>query len=118
MDDAWFTEMADELARCLTDARDCAEACETLLAFVAPFPDDELRRSVVDAVVGPAAVSRVLFELVDQPRPLVLAAAKLCGETAREAAGKLEALHGQLEAHAAIAALRCCAESCELLLSA
>jgi hypothetical protein len=118
MDDAWFTEMADELARCLTDARDCAEACETLLAFVAPFPDDELRRSVVDAVVGPAAVSRVLFELVDQPRPLVLAAAKLCRETAHEAAGRLEALQGRLDADAAIAALRRSAESCELLLSA
>jgi hypothetical protein len=118
MDDAWFTEVADELGRCLTDARGCAEACEELLAFVAPFPDDELRRSVVDAVVGAAAVSRVLFELVDQPRQLVLAAAKLCRETSEEAAGKLEGLHGRLDTHAAIAALRRCAASCELLLDA
>ena len=118
MDDAWFTEIPDELARCLTDARNCAEACEGLLAEAAPEPDDELRQRVADAVIGPAAVSRVLFDLVDQPRPLVLAAARLCHETAQEAVGKLERLDGRLDVAAAITALRVCAESCESVLRA
>jgi hypothetical protein len=118
MDDAWFTEIPDELARCLTDARNCAEACEGLLAEVAPEPDDELRQRVVDAVIGPAAVSRVLVELVDQRRPLVLAVARLCHETAQEGAGKLERLDGRLDVAAAITALRVCAESCESVLRA
>ncbi|MEP6813378.1 MAG: hypothetical protein ABI990_10345 [Actinomycetota bacterium] len=118
MDDPWFTEIPDELARCLTDARNCADACEALLTEVASAPDDEPRQRVVDAVIGPAAVSRVLTELVDQPRPLALAAARLCHETAQEAVGKLERLDGRLELRPAITALRACAESCENVLRA
>ena len=118
MADAWFTEVADELARCLTDARDCAEECERLLAAVAGLEDAALRRSVVDAVVGPAAVCRVLFELVDQPRPLVLAAARLCADTARDAADTLAALDGSVDVRAAIGALIGCAGSCRALLDA
>ena len=116
MEEAWFTQIADEFARCLTDARKCAEACEALLASVSALEDEELQRRVVDAVVGAAAVSRVLFELVDQPRPLVLAAARLCRESAEAAVPKLEALGASIDAAAAITALRAGARSCDALL--
>jgi hypothetical protein len=81
VEDAWFTECADELARCLVDARTCAEACERFLASDAAGADD-LRR-----LAAPAAVSRVLIDLIDHPPQLVLAAVHLCRELTATAAG-------------------------------
>jgi MoxR-like ATPase len=85
MDDAWFTECADELARCLVDARTCAEACERFLATDAARVDD------VRALAPPAAVSRVLIELLDHPPQLVLAAVRLCRELTTTAADEVHA---------------------------
>lgn len=80
MDEAWFTEFADELARCLIDARACAEACEAFLASDLAQLDDVRR------LAAPAAVSRVLVELIDQPPALVLAAVRLCRDLTAAAA--------------------------------
>jgi hypothetical protein len=114
MESAWYTGIADELARCLTDARDCAESCEELLERVSS-DGGELQKRIVDAVVGPAAVARVLIDLIDHPRPLVLAAATLCRDAAADA---VSALDGLGEAGPAIDALRRCAASCTALLDA
>ncbi|HZR94243.1 MAG TPA: hypothetical protein VFA56_01010 [Gaiellaceae bacterium] len=115
MDEAWYTAVADELAQCLTDARACAEACEALLERLAEGSDGALHRRVVDVVVAPAAVSRVLIDLIDQPKPLVAAAATLCRETASDAAGALSGVEGADET---VRALRTCATSCAALLDA
>jgi hypothetical protein len=85
MDDAWFTECADELAQCLVDAERCAEACERFLAGDAARVDD------VRALAAPAAISRVLIELIDQPPQLVLAAVHMCRELTAAAAGEVHA---------------------------
>jgi hypothetical protein len=114
MGDAWFIEVADELARCLVDARDCAEAGERLLA------SPELRshrKAVFDALVGPIAVSQVLSDLIDYPAQLTLTAARLLAETADAGAETLATLDG-LDAAEAVAALRRTAESSRRLLEA
>jgi hypothetical protein len=90
MGDAWFTECADELARCLVDARDCAEACERLLEELRAGDDAGGLARAIDALAAPAAVSRVLIDLIDQPPQLVLAAARLCRETASAAAAEVD----------------------------
>lgn len=113
MPESWFTEYADELARCLADARECAERCEALLVAVAA--DHDVRAHVHHAVIAPAAVARVLIDLFDQPRTLVVAAARLCRDTAEEGATQLELLDSHPEAGAARAALRTCAASCAAL---
>ena len=115
MEDTWYTGIADELARCLTDAARCADACEELLADVSESEDGRFRKQVIDAVVGPAAVSRVLVDLVDQPRALVLAAATLCRDSASDAAELLAPLPVSADA---VSALRACASSCAALLAA
>ena len=106
MDDAWFTKYADELARCLVDARACAEACETFLASSVARGDD------VRILAAPAAVSRVLIELIDHPPQLVLAAVRLCRDLASAA---VEQLDGPDEL---VAALRAAATSSAALLEA
>jgi hypothetical protein len=63
-------------------------------------------------------VSNVLIELIDEPRPLIIAAARVCRDTARDAAARLEALDGLPGPEDACAALRACAESCDQLLDA
>ena len=98
MDDAWFTECADELARCLFDARTCAEACERFLATDAARLDD------VRTLAPPAAVSRVLIELLDHPPQLVLAAVRLCLELTASAADDVGAPEDVLTALRAVAA--------------
>jgi hypothetical protein len=117
MEGAWFTGIADELARCLTDARVCAEACEALLDGTASLGGEDVRRRVADAVVAPAAVARVLIDLIDQPRQLVLAAATLCRDAGEEAIAVLQDLSGEL-VETAVAALRACVDSCAALLDA
>jgi hypothetical protein len=106
MDDAWFTECADELARCLVDARACAEACERFLATDGARVDD------VRALAAPAAVSRVLIELLDHPPELVLAAVRLCHELTVTAAGEGRAPDD------VVIALRAVADSSAALLEA
>jgi len=115
MNQTWYTEVADELARCLTDAERCADACEALLEIAAEDEDAERRKRVTNAVVAPAAVSRVLIDLIDHPRPLVLAAATLCRDATGEAAA---ALANVASAAAAVEALRACSASCRALLDA
>jgi hypothetical protein len=114
MEDAWFTEVADELARCLVDARKCAEAGERLLA--SPQLGAH-RKTAFDALVAPVAVSRVLIELIDYPPQLALAAARLLADTADAGAATLGVLDGA-EAAEAIAALRRAASSARELLEA
>ena len=89
MGEAWFTGYADELARCLVDAQNCAEACEAYLAAV--DGDEAVLHHAIDALAAPAAVSRILIELIDQPPQLVLAAARLCRDLASVAADGLDA---------------------------
>ena len=114
MEDSWFTEFADELAQCLVDAGRCAEICERLLEDVQQSGDAATQTQVVDAVVAPTAVARVLIDMIDQPPEFVLAAARLCRDTSQDAA---RALRG-LDAAEAIRALETCAESCGRLVEA
>jgi hypothetical protein len=116
MDEAWFTGLADELAQCLLDAERCAEVCEALLETVQRDADVALQERVLEILVAPAAVARILIELIDHPPHLVLAACRLCRESAIAAAEQLEALDAQLESAGAIAALRASAGSCGQLL--
>lgn len=113
MEETWFTGIADELARCLTDAETCAEACEKLLESMRGDAGDDARR-IVHTLVAPAAIARVLIELIDQPPQLVLAACRLFQDSARDAIADLEAL--RVEASTVVAALRASADSCGRLL--
>ena len=110
MGDPWFATYADELSQCLLDARTCAEACEAYLTRLGS--DGEALRHAVDVLAAPAAVSRTLIELIDQPSQLVLAAARLCRDLSSAAAG---ALDGPPEV---VAALRGAADSASRLVAA
>jgi hypothetical protein len=114
VEETWFTGLADELARCLTDAEACAKACESLLESTRDATDDDSRR-IVRALVAPAAIARVLVDLIDDPQ-LVLAACKLCRESARGAIEDLGALG--VGRSTVVPALRASADSCERLLNA
>jgi hypothetical protein len=116
MDKAWFTGFSEELAQCLLDAERCAEACEALLETVQQGGDAELQKVVVAALIAPAAVARVLIELIDQPPNLVLAACRLCRDVSSTAAEQLAALGTRLDSAGTIAALRASAGSCDDLL--
>jgi hypothetical protein len=116
MDELWFTGFSEELAQCLLDAEQCAEACEALLETVQQGGDAELQQLLVDALIAPAAVARVLIELIEQPPNLVLAACRLCRDVAFTAAERLAALGTRLDCTDMIAALRASAASCEHLL--
>jgi hypothetical protein len=116
MDEAWFSGFTDELAQCLLDAERCAEACEASLEAVRETDDAELQAIVVHALVAPAAIARVLIELIDQPPHLVLAACRLCCDVATTAAEQLAALGTQIDGADTIAALRASAASCVRLL--
>ena len=118
MDNAWFTDLADELAQCLVDAERCAEACEQLLETLRGSSDPELRQIVVDALVAPAAVARALIELIDQPPRLVLAACRLYRDCAATAVACLEEVGERVDSADAVAALRATLGSCERLLAA
>src|SRR5260221_13567708 len=106
MDEAWFTGFAEELAQCLLDAERCAVACESLLEQMQQSDDAELQKILVDALVAPAAVARVLIELIEQPPNLVLAACRLCRQIASTAAEELAAPGTPLDSPDTIAALR------------
>jgi hypothetical protein len=117
VDAAWYTGIADELARCLTDAEHCADACEGLLARASELDDDATQKEIVDAVVAPAAVARVLIDLIDQPQQLVLAAATLCRDTSQDALAALRRFPNELVGEAC-RALGACVQSCGALLEA
>jgi hypothetical protein len=114
MDEVWYSAVAEELARCLADAGRCADACEALLERSAE-EQHAVRAQLTAALVAPAAVSRVLVDLIDHPRALVLAGATLCRDATAEAAA---ALTGMTAAAAAVEALRACSASCDALLAA
>jgi hypothetical protein len=117
MEGTWISGVADELARCLTDAEASADACEALLESMRDAAGDDAQR-VLQALVAPAAIARVLIDLIDQPPRLVLAACTLCRESAREAIDDLEALGERVDASAVVPALRASADSCGQLLDA
>lgn len=104
MGDAWFTGYADELARLIADAGDCAATCERFL---------EAAPGRVHLLAGPIAVSLVLVDLIDHPPELVLAAAQVTQELAVDAADELTD-----EAPDVAAALRTVASSARALLDA
>jgi hypothetical protein len=118
MDDAWFTGLADELARCLVDAEICADACERLLESALHDGDGGLQEGLRNALVVPAAVARVLVELIEEPPQLVLAAARLCRDRSAVAIAQVEALAGRVDGDEALAALRASVDSCSRLLEA
>ena len=102
----------------MLDAERCAETCEALLQTVQQRGDAELQKIVVDALLAPAAVARILIELIDQPPNLVLAACRLCREVASTAVEQLVGLGTRIDSADAIAALRASAGSCDRLLEA
>jgi len=108
MGDAWFTGYADELARVLNAARDCAETCESFLSSI----DGSELNDKVHVLAAPAAVSRVLIELIDHPPQLVLAAVRLCRDLTSAAA---DALDGPANV---VSSLRAVADSASDLLDA
>jgi hypothetical protein len=113
--DTWFSELADELARCLVDARECATACERLLEFARR---DEHQKDIFDALVAPIAVSRVLIDLIDHPPQLALAAARLLADSAEAAVVTLSRLEHSVEAAQASEALTRAAASSRRLVEA
>jgi hypothetical protein len=117
MEGTWFSGVADELARCVTDAQASAEACEALLEAVRDAAREDAQR-IARTLVPQAAIARVLIDLIDQPPQLVLAACKLCSDSARDAIRDLERSNGGLDVSRAVSALRASAESCDRLLEA
>lgn len=117
MEGAWFSGVADELARCLSDAARSADACEEVLESLHGRSQND-RERVLAVLVAPAAIARALIDLIDQPPRLVLAACRLCRESARTAIGELELLDARVDVSAALAALDASAASCETLLDA
>jgi hypothetical protein len=111
----WFTDVADELARCLVDAERGANACESYVQTMRDTGAGEPR--VVEALVGPAAVARVLIDLIDDSPDIVLAAARLCRDSGRDAVRTLEEL-GREDTDPVLDALRASTESCGRLLEA
>lgn len=118
MDEAWFTDLADELAQAVVDARACAEACEQLLEAARGALADEQERALLRALIAPAAISRVMVDLIDRPPLLVLAATQVCRETSEHAVAELERLELPLDTDVAAAALEAVADSCARLLEA
>ena len=118
MAEKWFSGFADELAQCLLDAERCAEACEASLETVRNTDDAELRTIVVQALVAPAAIARVLSEFPDESANLVLAICHLCRDVTTAAAEQLDALGTRIDGTDTIAALLALAGSCGRLLEA
>ena len=108
MGEAWFKAFPDELARLLVDARMCADVCEAHLDDPTLEPDG-LRRAV-HALAAPAAISRLLIELIDQPAEVVLAAVRLCRDLTGAAAAE-----SSLPAEVAAALRAASASAAELL---
>lgn len=116
MDDAWFTGLADELAQAIVDARACATACEELLEAARGRLGDGQEHALLAALVAPAAISRILVDLIDRPPMLVLAAARVCRETSQQALDDLRRLALPLDTDGAVEALEAVCASCGRLL--
>jgi hypothetical protein len=114
----WLSGLADELAQALVDAAASAMACEELLEASRGLADRDERQRLLRAIVLPAAVSRILVDLIDRPPPLVLVAVRICRETSLDAIAQLEVLAPALDCAPAAAALERAAGSCGRLLDA
>src|SRR5215471_1602743 len=117
-DEDWFSGLADALAQTLVDARACSAACETLLESGRQTLAPAQQQRLVRTIVLPAAISGVLVDLGDRPPLLILAATRVCRETALIALEQLALLGLPLDCAAAAAALRRVADSCGRLLDA
>jgi hypothetical protein len=118
MAEAWFTSVADELAEALLDARECAAACEALLEAARGKLDGESERRLLAALVAPAAIARVMIELIDRPPTLLLAAARVCREASARGNEELERLELPLDTARVSKGLAAASESCRRLLEA
>jgi len=117
-DEAWFSELADALAQALVDARACASACEALLESGRETLAHAQQQALLRTILLPAAISGVLVDLGDRPPLLVLAATRVCRETALTAVEQLALLALPLDCSSASAALHRSADSCGRLLAA
>ena len=117
-DEVWFSGLADALTRTLVDARACATACEELLESGRETLAVAQQQALLRTIVLPAAISRILVDLGDRPPPLLLAATRVCRETALTALEQLAILAPPLDCTAAAAALSRAADSCGRLLAA
>jgi hypothetical protein len=116
MGEAWFTGFADELARCLVDARDCADACEHLLESAQLGAQ---QKQGLDLLVAPIAIAQVLMDLIDHPKERALSGVRLLADSAEHAAATLSTLGtASDESAAAVDALRRVAASSRRLLEA
>ncbi|HET7567760.1 MAG TPA: hypothetical protein VFJ91_07210 [Gaiellaceae bacterium] len=118
MDEAWFTQCADELAEALIAARESAAACEALLEQARGRLGPEAERRLLATVAAPAAIARVLMDIMDRPPALVLACAQACHDASLTACRQLDANELPLDAAPAIAALSASAAACRRLLDA
>lgn len=118
MGDAWFTECADELAETLIAAREAATACEELLEQARGRFGAEAERRLLATVAPPAAIARVMMDLMDRPPALVLACAQACHDASLTAVAQLGSGELPLDTAAAVAALEGSAAACRRLLDA
>src|SRR5690348_246300 len=117
-DESWFSDLADALAQALVDARACASACEALLEAGRETLAQAQQQALLRTILLPAAISGVLVEIGDRPPVLVLAATRVCRETALTAVEQLALLSLPLDWSSAATALRRAADSCDRLLEA
>ena len=117
-DEAWFSDLADALAQALVDARACAAACEALLESGRETLARAQQQDLLRTILLPAAISGVLVDLGDRPPVLVLAATRVCRETALTSVEQLTLLSLPLDWSTAAAALHRVADSCGRLLAA
>jgi len=117
-DEAWFSDLADALAQALVDARACAAACEALLESGRETLAQAQQQDLLRTILLPAAISGVLVDLGDRPPVLVLAATRVCRETALTSVEQLTLLALPLDWSTAGAALHRVADSCGRLLAA
>ena len=115
---AWFSGLADELARAILDAKACTAACEELLQGSSELAEAVQQQRLLAALAAPAAICGILIDLVDRPPEIGLAAVRLCRDTSLRGAEQLEALAPPFGWAAAAAALARAAGSCERLLGA
>ncbi|HET7571909.1 MAG TPA: hypothetical protein VFJ77_04485, partial [Gaiellaceae bacterium] len=94
--------------------------CEELLEAARDRLEREPERRLLAALVAPAAICRIMIELIDRPPALLLAAARVCRETSLHGIAELErlSLPAPLDGGRARASLAAAAESCGALLEA
>jgi hypothetical protein len=117
-DEAWFSGLADELARAVLDAGACAAACEELLEASTALGEPGQQQRLLGALVTPTAICGTFSDLLDRPPRLILGAARICRDTSLAGVEELEALAPPLDWAVAAAALDRVAASCGRLLDA